>query len=60
MFARTRAGGDRDGRNNYARIGAFGAPALDPRVLLFALAGALGTTLLFALVPALARRARIW
>ena len=32
----------------------LGAPALDPGVLLFALAVALGTTLLFALVPALA------
>jgi putative ABC transport system permease protein len=31
-----------------------GSPALDPGVLLFALAVALGTTLLFALVPALA------
>jgi len=31
-----------------------GSPALDPDVLLFALAVALGTTLLFALVPALA------
>ena len=42
------------GRNYYAAIGSLGAPALDPIVLSFALAVALGTTLLFALVPALA------
>ena len=42
------------GRNNYAAIGTLGTPALDPVVLTFALAVALGTTVLFALVPALA------
>ena len=41
------------GRNNYLAIGSLGAPALDPAVLLFALAVALGTPLLCALVPAL-------
>ena len=35
-------------------IGSLGAPALDPVVLMFSLAVALSTTLLFALVPALA------
>src|SRR5439155_1683775 len=38
----------------YAALGTLGMPALDPGVLLFALAVALGTTLLFALVPAIA------
>ncbi|HMD36549.1 MAG TPA: ABC transporter permease [Vicinamibacterales bacterium] len=41
------------GRNNYGLIAAFGRPALDPGVLMFALAMTLGTTMLFALVPAL-------
>ena len=41
------------GRNNYLAIGSLGAPALDPAVLLFALAVALSTPLLCALVPAL-------
>jgi putative ABC transport system permease protein len=41
------------GRNNYGAIGSLAAPGLDPVVLLFALGSALGTTLLFALVPAL-------
>jgi putative ABC transport system permease protein len=50
-FARTAPTVLASGRNNYA---ALGAPALDPAVLMFALAVALGTTLLFALVPALA------
>ncbi len=41
------------GRNNYLAIGSLGGPALDPAVLLFALAVALSTPLLCALVPAL-------
>ena len=41
------------GRNQYGAIAAFAAPRLDPAVLLFALGCAVGTTLLFALVPAL-------
>ena len=41
------------GRNNYSAISVFGRPALDPGVLLFALATTLGTTVVFALVPAL-------
>jgi predicted permease len=54
LFARTAPPVIASGRNNYAAIGTLGAPALDPMVLMFALAVALGTTLLFALVPALA------
>jgi predicted permease len=54
VFARTAPTVIASGRNNYAAIGTLGAPALDPGVLMFALASALGTTLLFALVPALA------
>ncbi len=41
------------GRNNYSAISMFGRPALDPGVLLFALVTTLGTTVLFALVPAM-------
>ena len=41
-------------RNNYGALGNLGVPALDVGVLLFALVIALGTTLIFALVPALA------
>jgi len=40
-------------RNDYGAVGAFAAPALDARVLLFAAAATLGATLLFALVPAM-------
>ena len=54
LFARTAPGVIASGRNNYGAIGSLAAPVLDPAVLLFALACALGTTLLFALVPALA------
>jgi putative ABC transport system permease protein len=39
--------------NNYAAVSTFGRPALDVRVLLFALATTLGTTFLFALAPAI-------
>ena len=54
VFARTAPAVIASGRNNYAALGTLGAPALDPGVLMFALASALGTTLLFAPVPALA------
>jgi putative ABC transport system permease protein len=39
--------------NNYLAVSTFGMPAVDARVLLFALAITLGTTLVFALVPAI-------
>jgi predicted permease len=42
------------GRVAYPAAGSLAPPALDPGVLIFAVAVALGTTLLFALVPALA------
>ena len=54
LFARTSPAMIASGRNNYLAIGSLGAPALDPAVLLFALAIALSTTLLCALAPALA------
>jgi len=54
VFARTAPAVIASGRNNYAALGTLGAPALDPGVLMFALASALGTTLVFAPVPALA------
>jgi putative ABC transport system permease protein len=54
VFARTAPAVIPSGRNYYAAIGSLGAPALDSVVLAFALAVALGTTLLFALAPALA------
>jgi putative ABC transport system permease protein len=54
LVARTAPAMIASGRNNYAAAGSLAAPALDPLVLMFALASALGTTLLFALVPALA------
>lgn len=54
VFARTAPVVIASGRNNYAAIGGLGPPALDPGVLMFTLAVALATTLLFALVPALA------
>jgi predicted permease len=38
--------------NNYGAVGVFAAPALDLRVLLFAAAATLLTTVLFALAPA--------
>jgi predicted permease len=41
------------GRNFYAAISIFGTPTIDRTVLTFALVLALGTTLLFALAPAL-------
>jgi len=54
LFARTAPAVIASGRNNYGAIGSLAAPVLDPAVLLFALACALGTTLVFALVPAVA------
>ena len=54
VFARTAPAVIPSGRNNYLAIGSLGAPALDPAVLMFALATAVGTTLLCALAPALA------
>src|SRR4030095_8066644 len=54
IFARTAPAVIASGRNNYGALGMQGAPALDPGVLVFALAVALGTTLLCALVRALA------
>jgi predicted permease len=54
VFARAAPAVIASGRNNYAAIGSQGGPALDPGVLMFAVATALGTTLLFALVPAIA------
>jgi len=54
LFARTAPAVIASGRNNYGAIGSLAAPVLDPAVLLFALACALGTTLVFALVPAIA------
>jgi predicted permease len=53
-FARTAPAVVANFRNNFAAIGTYGTPALDARVLLFALAATLGTTLFFALAPALA------
>ncbi len=53
VFARTAPEVVPSGRNNYGLIAAFGRPALDPGVLMFALAMTLGTTMLFALAPAL-------
>jgi putative ABC transport system permease protein len=54
FFARAAPPVISSGQNNFAAIGALGAPSLDPVVLMFALAVALGTTLVFALVPAVA------
>jgi predicted permease len=53
LFARTAPAVIASGRNNYGAIGGLATPGLDPGVLLFALACALGTTMLFALGPAL-------
>jgi putative ABC transport system permease protein len=54
IVARTAPAVIPSGRNYYATIGSFGAPAIDPAVLVFAVGVALGTALLFALAPALA------
>ncbi|MBI3401187.1 MAG: ABC transporter permease [Acidobacteria bacterium] len=53
FFARTAPGISPTARNDYAAVAAFAMPTLDVRVLLFALVSTVGTTLLFALVPAL-------
>ena len=53
VFARTAPEVIASGRNNYGAIGTFGRPGLDLGVLIFALALTLGTTIVFALVPAL-------
>jgi len=53
LFARTAPEVVASGRNNYAAVATFGSPALDGGVLIFGLALTLGTTIAFALVPAL-------
>ena len=53
IFARTSPAIIASFGNNYGAVAAFAAPSLDARVLLFAVAATLGTTLLFALVPAI-------
>ena len=53
VFARATPAVIASGRNHYGALGSLGAPGLEAGVLLFALGCALGTTLLFALVPAL-------
>ena len=54
LFARTAPAVIASGRNNYGALGTLAAPALDPLVLLFAVGAAVATTLIFALVPAIA------
>jgi hypothetical protein len=53
LLARTAPAVIASGRNDYGAVWTFAAPILDARVVTFALAATLGTTLLFALVPAL-------
>jgi putative ABC transport system permease protein len=53
LFARTAPEVVASGRNNYAAVATFGSPSLDAGVLIFALVLTLGTTIVFALVPAL-------
>ena len=53
LFARTAPEVIASGRNNYAAVATFGSPALEAGVLIFALVLTLGTTIVFALVPAL-------
>jgi putative ABC transport system permease protein len=53
LLARTSPGVIASFGNDYAALASFAAPRLEPRVLLFAAAAALGTTGLFALAPAL-------
>jgi len=52
-FAHTSPGIIASFGNDYASLASFAAPRLEPRVLLFAAAATLGTTMLFALAPAL-------
>jgi len=54
VLARTAPAAVASFRNNYGAIGMLAAPSLDAGVLLFALFIAVGTTVLFALAPALA------
>ena len=54
LFTRAAPAVIASGRNDYGAIATFSNPALDPRVLLFALAATVGTVLFFGLVPALA------
>ena len=53
VFARTAPAVIATGRNNYGSIVTFGAPVIDLATLAFALAVTLGTTMVFALAPAL-------
>jgi putative ABC transport system permease protein len=53
VLARTTPGVIASFGNGYGAIGAFAAPSLDGRVLLFAVMTTIVTTLLFALVPAI-------
>ena len=53
LFARAAPAAIASGRNNFGALAAFGRPAIDLVVLAFALLVALGTTMIFALVPAL-------
>jgi len=52
-FAKAAPGISPNFGNNYAAVAPFAAPEIDVRVLLFALAATVGTTLIFALTPAL-------
>jgi predicted permease len=53
LFARTAPEVIASGGNDYAAVASFAAPVLDFRVLLFATAVSLGTTMVFALAPAM-------
>jgi predicted permease len=53
IFARTSPSIIASFGNDYSAVASFAVPALDLRVLLFAAAATLGTTMLFALVPAI-------
>jgi putative ABC transport system permease protein len=53
LFARMAPETIASGGNDYAAVASFAAPALDLRVLLFATLVSLGTTIVFALAPAL-------
>jgi putative ABC transport system permease protein len=53
LLARTAPAVIASGRNDYGAVSAFAAPILDLRLLTFTLAATMGTTLLFALAPAL-------
>ncbi|MBZ5558088.1 MAG: ABC transporter permease [Acidobacteriia bacterium] len=53
FFARAAPGIAPSAQNSFAAVAAFAVPSIDVRVLLFALLATVGTTLLFALAPAL-------